>query len=167
MSEYLNKVTVITDFVAAQWEKANSSDRGRQWTLAAGAGIGVLAGLLLSGVFSSKNRAVTSDAWQLTVTLRFKTLADKEAFLPFFEPLAAFVQRQEKATLSYIISESDKDPKQLFILERYTSKDTYLSVHKTSPEFLHFREKLLQMQNKGRVAIDGQSYKEMQIGFIN
>ena len=151
----------------------DSSNKTRNTHLATGFAIGICTTFMLTLLLrtphkqAENHRPITSDAWQLTVTLRFKTLADKDAFLPIFEPLAKYVEENEFSTLSYIISESDKDPKQLFILERYTSKKNYLDVHKKSKEFINFREKLLGMQTKGRVAIDGQSYQETNIGYIN
>ena len=156
-------VKAAKEFVSKQLQ---FTEKNRNYAIG-GILLGVVGTLLVSSLIMRRGRPITSDAWQLTVTLRFKTLADKEAFLAIFEPVAKYVEEKEPTTLSYIISESDKDPRQLFILERYTCKDSYLKVHKTSKQFLHFREQLLIMQNKGRVAIDGQSYIENNVGYIN
>jgi hypothetical protein len=41
-----------------------------------------------------------------------------------------------------------------------------LEVHKTSKEFLKFREHVRQMTESGAVTLDGQSYIETGIGFV-
>lgn len=160
-------ITKGQDAISKAWSSATNESNKSRSIFGLGLCVGLLSALMISSIFSSRSREITSEAWVLTVTLRFKTVADKESFNGFFVPLSQFVRKTETGCLSYIVSESDKDPKQLLILERYINKDEYLKVHKTSKEFLLFREKLAQMQAKGRVAVDGQSYKEFGVGYIN
>ena len=60
--------------------------------------------------------------------------------------------------------ESDKNPLQVLILERYINKAAYLEVHKSTPEFIEFRKKLTDMSST--MTMDGHSYIETNIGFI-
>ncbi len=132
------------------------------------AGLSVTACLSLYFIISALSRTtspVEIDAWSLAVTLRFKTDADKTEFKKNLQPYALYVQKNEPLTLSYILSESDKDSKQMHIMERYVNKDAYLNVHKKSPEFVTFRKQLFDMQGQGRLTIEGHSYQEVGIGF--
>jgi len=135
----------------------------RNLLVGVGAAAGVVATLLFTSIFARPsdiaiNNSASSNVWVLAVTLRFRTVVDKADFHEIFAPLATYVQKNEPDTLSYVLSESDKDPKQVFILERYSSKSAYLDVHKVSKEFKGFREMLMAMQKQGRVTVDGHSY---------
>ena len=134
---------IITSAMKSIQEVAKRQVEGpnnRNFLLSVGAAAGVMATLLLTTVFARSsdnvlNSTAANDVWVLAVTLRFKTSADKAEFREMFAPLAVYVRENEPATLSYVLSESDKDPKQVLILERYTTKAAYLDVHKVSPEF--------------------------------
>lgn len=104
-------------------------------------------------------------AFFLGVTVKFPSVADKERFKALFQPLAEFVKREEFSTISYELSESDREPTQVFILERYRDKQAYLEVHKHSKEFLSFRAKFQEMIDQGAV-VDGHSYIESNYGFV-
>jgi hypothetical protein len=53
------------------------------------------------------------------------------------------------------------------IFERYRRHDRdYLEAHKKSPVFLSFREKMAKMQQQGKVKVDGHSFVESNIGFM-
>jgi quinol monooxygenase YgiN len=141
-------MNVINSFVKTVEEVTKKQLDGpnkNNFLIGVGAAAGVIATLLLSSMCSrSSGNAIANvthnNVWLLAVTLRFKTLEDKIEFREIFAPLATYVEKSEPTTLSYMLSESDKDPKQLFILERYTTKSAYLDVHKVSKEFKGFRE---------------------------
>jgi hypothetical protein len=52
-------------------------------------------------------------------------------------------------------------------LERYITKDAFNEVHRTSSEFLKFKEKMNKMVEEGSITkVDGHSYFESNIGFV-
>lgn len=143
----------------------NASETNKNRLILAGSCVAAgLAIFFIVNSFSSPSIS-TANAWSLAVTLRFKSDSDKIEFKNNLAPYALYVEQNEPQTLSYILSESDKDPKQVHIMERYIDKNAYLNVHKKSPEFLAFRKGLLEMQNNGRVTIEGHSYQEVGIGY--
>jgi quinol monooxygenase YgiN len=119
-------------------------------------------------VFSFGSSSQSKGVFQLVVSLKFTGIQDKLYFETIFKPLAAYVQRNEAATtLSYVMSENDSDEKHVQIFERYKDKeDAYLTIHKSSQQFLDFRAKLKEMERTHRVKIEGQSYVEKGIGYI-
>jgi quinol monooxygenase YgiN len=114
---------------------------------------------------SQTRRNKVDKAFFLGVTITFPNKDDLVMFKRLFQPLATYVEKYEKGTLSYELLESDKDPLRIQILERYQDKDYYLNVHKTSGPFLKFREELQHLVTKGAI-IAGESYVETDIGFI-
>jgi quinol monooxygenase YgiN len=104
-------------------------------------------------------------AFYLGVTVTFPSPEEKQKFIDIFSPLAKYVKEKEFGTLSYELLNSDKDPKRILISERYKDKEYYLNVHKTSAEFLQFRETFQKMIENGAV-VDGHSYIESGIGFM-
>jgi quinol monooxygenase YgiN len=98
----------------------------------------------------------------LAVTMRFKTTSDYEKFVAIWTPVADHCRNYEPGTLSYEMMQSDKDPNQIMILERYATKDDYLEVHKKSAPFLTFRPQLAALEPE----IAGQSYIESNVGYI-
>lgn len=97
--------------------------------------------------------------FSLLVTLQLTDESTKSQFLKDITPVAEHCRNHEPDTLSYQVLESDKDPLQVLILERYREKDhAYLQVHKSSAPFLQFRAKLQAMQEDGKVSISGHSY---------
>ena len=104
----------------------------------------------------------------LLVTLKFASDEYKDQFLQDFAPLAAHVRDHEPETIAYEVLQSDSDPLQILILERYIDKEvSYLQIHKSSQEFLIFRPKLQSMQDAGHVTIHGHSYEDTMIGFVH
>ena len=128
----------------------------------------VLLGVCL--LFLLKRRhflhASSSPPFSLLVTLQFTEDKYKHEFLQEFESLADYVRQHEPQTLTYDALESDQNPLQILILERYRDKDVaYLQVHKSSQAFLTFRPKLKSMEDAGHVTINGHSYVDTMIGF--
>lgn len=126
---------------------------------------GLLVSYLWNPSPASVRRENTNKTFYLGVTITFPNEAEKKYFIELFRPLATYVEKFELGTISYTILDSDKQNNKVYILERYKSKEYYLSIHKSSPEFLSFREKLQQMVTKGAV-IEGDSFLETGIGFI-
>lgn len=109
----------------------------------------------------------TPPVFTLLVTAQFDSIERKELFLEIFKPVAKHVKSNEPDTLSYEVLLSDKDSRQVLILERYKDKENaYLKIHKSSAPFLAFRSKLKEMQDKGQVEISGHSYLDSGVGFV-
>ena len=135
--------------------------------------VGVVVGVIVckwsgcSQPIKSRSAATSDPPFFLGVTITFGSAEDKKVFIENFRPLAEYVKAKEPETLSYELSESDKEPNQLFILERYKHKQSsYLEIHRHSKPFLVFREQLKQMMDDGRASLDGHSYIESGIGFV-
>ncbi|KAL7528611.1 hypothetical protein ACHAWF_005947 [Thalassiosira exigua] len=139
-------------------------------------GTALFAGYLI-GRWSSNNdhRKVAphedgdvSGAFVLLVNMKFASLSHRDTFLEWMKPVCEDVAANEGGTtLSYKVAVSDKDPLRVVVMERYTDKDRgYLKVHKSGVEFQKFRERLRGMQDRGDVAIDGESYMETDLGFV-
>lgn len=109
-------------------------------------------------------KSSTSNAFFLGVVIKFKNIEAKKEFKVLFKPYAEWVAINELETISYEMSESDKDELQIFILERYITKDDYIEKHRKSNEFIEFRAKLLAMGNN--VILDGHSYIDSNYGFV-
>ena len=108
----------------------------------------------------------TSPPFSLLVTLQFTEDEYKNKFLQDFVPLADYVRNHEPQTLTYEALQSDQNPLQILILERYVDKEVaFLQVHKSSQAFLTFRPKLKSMQDAGHVIVSGPSYVDTMIGF--
>ena len=103
-------------------------------------------------------------AFFLGITIKFNTIQDKENFTNIFRPYAQYVAIVEPGTISYELSESDKDPLQIFLVERYIDKNAYLDVHRGTDTFIAFRSKLAGLG--ATMTMDGHSYIESNIGFI-
>ena len=121
-----------------------------------------------SGAISAREnqRNGVDKAFYLGVVVRFTNDQEKQKFINIFTPVAKYVKEKEFGTLSYELLNSDKDPLQILISERYKDKDYYLNVHKTSSEFLSFREKFQEMITNKNAVVDGHSYIESGIGFM-
>ena len=133
--------------------------------------VGICVGLIpsflqLSSNGSNGGRRETKhkEVFALLITIKFFSAADKQAFKELFAPFAQWVSINEPTTISYELSESDKDEKQIFITERYLTKNDYLEVHRKSPTFLTFRQKMADMSST--FTMEGHSYIESNIGFI-
>lgn len=132
---------------------------------ASGLVIGALGCLLLARFIQPSSRYVAPEAFFLGVKVVFPNESDKATFESEFEILARYVRKSEPGTLSYELLQSDKRPLQIYILERYRTKDDYLEVHKRSKPFIEFREKFQRMIDNGAV-VEGDSYLETGIGFV-
>jgi quinol monooxygenase YgiN len=118
-----------------------------------------------SHTFMHSMPASITPAFSLLVTLTFVDAASKDNFLTAFTRLARYVREEEPNTLAYDALQSENDPLQLLILERYVDKNYYLQTHKTSAAFLEFRPKLQVMLNTKQVTMSGHSYLDSQIRF--
>lgn len=130
---------------------------------------GVLIGAMLTNFpfsLSPRRKSTHEDVFTLGVTVKFLKPEDKVEFLVLFKPLAEHISKYEKSTLSYELMNSDKDPLQLYILERYIDKHAFLEIHKKTPEFLAFRAKLADMQKDKGVTLDGASFIESGYGYV-
>ena len=145
----------------------------------------LVAGFLLGRWTNANNRPPDAlanqgkGAFVLLVNFKFATLSHRDTFLRLIEPVCQDVLVKEgptasnsnnkstKSTLSYQVAISDKDPLMVMLIERYTDKENgYLKVHKSGTAFLKFREQLKGMQERGEVAIEGESYVETNLGFV-
>ena len=95
----------------------------------------------------------------------FKDDRAKSNFLEIYRVEAEYVRDSEMNTLSYEFAESDKDPMQGILIERFISKDDYF-IHKQSSPFISFRKQLQQLQDEQLVILNGGSFIESNIGFL-
>ena len=119
----------------------------------------------LSGPAVHSRRTAEPEAFFLGVSVTFPNIEDKILFQNEFIPLSEYVRSYEPKTISYELLQSDKEPLQIFILERYVDKNAYLLIHKQSKEFIVFRERFQKIIERG-ARVDGHSYLETGIGFI-
>jgi hypothetical protein len=87
-------------------------------TVAFGAGVLAAAGLMYAMKTGASRQTVQKKAFVLLITMDFEKEADLEKFCEMFKPLAKYCLENERNTLSYELSLSDKDPKRILILER-------------------------------------------------
>ena len=82
--------------------------------------------LLSYYLFHAVNDVITvtkhKNAFDLIVALTFKSDEDKKTFKSMFAVLADYVRTSEPTTLSYELSDSDRDPLRVLIIERYVNK---------------------------------------------
>ena len=103
-------------------------------------------------------------AFALLITIKFSSVTDKLKFKELFTPFAEWVAINEPGTISYEMSESDKVDTQVFITERYKTKKDFIEVHRKTPTFLAFRQRLSDMSSS--YTMEGHSYVESNVGFI-
>ena len=113
-----------------------------------------------NGIRESKHKA----AFFLAITIVFNSADVKQKFIEIFSPYAKYVATVEPGTISYELSESDKTPLQIFLVERYVNKEAYIDIHRKTDTFITFRAKLTELG--GSMTMDGHSYIESNIGFI-
>ena len=136
-------------------------------TFSVGVFIGAIAIYSLQPLHRSASLPRTSShkaSFFLGITIKFNTIEDKENFTKIFRPYAQYVATFEPGTISYELSESDKSPLQIFLVERYVNKSAYLDVHRGTDTFIAFRSKLAQLG--ATMTMDGHSYIESNIGFM-
>ena len=138
--------------------------------LAAGIFVGLGLSKLLALRFDGRvSRAPQVQAFCLNVIVEFASPNDKTAFLELFKPLAEYVTSYERNTVSYKLSESDKNPLRVHILERYADKENaFLKEYRNSKAFTEFRAAMAKMQDAKQITlVDGHSYLERQdLGFV-
>ena len=127
-------------------------------------------GVLLSyNYFSVKTPGMktihSEKAWSLNVKLTFEEESDLNQILEEWTKVAKYCAEHEDFLLHYEVGLSDSNPLVVYILERYKTKDEYLSIHKKGSAFLNFRPKLAALQENGKVTIEGFSYDELGYGF--
>lgn len=108
-----------------------------------------------------------SAPFSLLVTLTFTDEEHKRKFLvEDFGPYSTYVKEHEPTTLSYEALQSDQNPLQVLIMERYTDKEVaFLQTHRSTKEFMEFRPKLKEMQDAGFVKVEGSSFYDTLLGF--
>lgn len=146
----------------------NSIMKNQQFV--AGVVVGILGTILLSRLMSNmhssqstSNNHQNQKSFDLFVNLEFNNEKEKERFKKIFAPMAEYVKKHEPTTLSYELIESDKNVHNICIVERYVDKAAYTDIHRTSKEFVEFR----QLFSEFEVTIVGNSYYESNIGFID
>jgi quinol monooxygenase YgiN len=110
------------------------------------------------------------DPFILTIVVQFNTMEGLSYFKKIFTPFAQWIQKNEHGTLSYSLAISDKDPLQTMIFEQYVDKHAHADIHKKSPQFLSFKQKMVAMNDEAVQAqlgwqMTGQSYLQS-VGFI-
>lgn len=133
--------------------------------MALGAALYHSALFVRSKAFCQRER-IPGKAWTLIVTLTFTSEEDQQKILEEWKPVTKYCAEKEPFLLHYEVGRSDADPLKVFMVERYESKDDYLTKHKSGEEFLKFRPKLKALQDAGKVTVDGFSYQELGYGFV-
>lgn len=89
-----------------------------------------------------------------------------ENMIQDWEVVSRHCEKNEPFLYHYKLGQSDSNPHMLHIVERYESKEKYLSLHKNGEDFLKFRPKLKALQDSGRVVVEGFSFQELGYGFV-
>ncbi|CAJ1954475.1 unnamed protein product [Cylindrotheca closterium] len=129
----------------------------------------VLGAALHHAFFLNKSEPrprIPGTAWTLTVTFTFTDEEDQKQILEEWRSVTKYCAEKEPFLFHYEVGRSDADPLKVHMVERYKSKDDYLTKHKTGEEFLKFRPKLKALQDAGKVTIEGFSYQELGYGFV-
>ena len=128
----------------------------------------VLINIYLSIFTGARRASISSKAFMLCITVQFKDKVQKESFKKIFHPTATYVAKEELETLSYEIADSDQDPLQSFILERYKTKKSFTDIHRKGEIFLHMKKRMTELNftaDNGFI-LNGHSYIETNIGFV-
>ena len=115
---------------------------------------------------SGRRKLTTERAFVLTVGLRFADEAAAKELLSAWSEAAAYCLRNEPFLYSYQMARSDKDSLSYVIIERYRDKADYLGAHRHSPAFKAFRPRMRALQDSGKVVVSGDSYNEIELGFM-
>eukprot|EP01041_Mallomonas_annulata_P007565 gene7565-15511_t len=81
-------------------------------------------------------KSSSEKAFTLCITLKFKDVEQKEIFRKILTPTINYVAKNEFETLSYELMDSETDPLQSFLLERYESKYAFTDIHRKGAIFL-------------------------------
>ena len=94
----------------------------------------------------------------------FLTFATEDVLHDFtvgFKDYQAYVRKHEPYTLQFEMSRSDQSERRLMVIERYENKDRdYLETHRKSLEFISWRSRVADWEQKGLVNITGESFWE-------
>ena len=94
----------------------------------------------------------------------FLTFASEDVLHDFtvgFKDYQAYVRENEPYTLQFELSRSDQSKRRLMVIERYVNKDRdYLETHRKSLEFISWRSRVADWEQKGLVNITGESFWE-------
>lgn len=159
----------LVRFLRNSSERAVFAEHGKKRRLGMERGLVAVGGLVAALVAYSlgKRKRLYNKHHQvfvLAVSLRFNTVTDRDAFLAIWLPLANHVEQKEPETLGFEWLVADNDPTKVLVYERYTSKDAFLTVHRTSQPFLKFKTD--QNHLPFEVEVSGQSYYETNQGFM-
>ncbi|KAL4436634.1 hypothetical protein ABPG75_003773 [Micractinium tetrahymenae] len=102
----------------------------------------------------------------LCVYLKFQNEQDRNEFIAAWKPLAEWVKANEAGTLGYEAMVADTDPLKVMVFERYTSKEYFNEVHRTSQPYLAFKEQQAAWRADHSVEVSGQSYFETNVGHM-
>eukprot|EP00976_Prorocentrum_cordatum_P041597 843904-Prorocentrum_minimum.AAC.2 len=114
------------------------------------------------GLTLGSGQNLEAQAFTLAVTVNFKEEEHTAKFKEIFPEMAQYCYDHEPDTLSYDMFESDKDPKQILIFERYRVKDSYLH-HRESAVFKNFRPQFAALG----ADISGMSYVQSNLGYMS
>ena len=83
-------------------------------------------------------------------------------FIVGFKDYQAYLHKHEPHTLQFEMSRSDQSERRLMVIERYANKDRdYLETHRKSLEFISWRSRVADWEQKGLVNIIGESFWEL------
>jgi quinol monooxygenase YgiN len=100
----------------------------------------------------------------LLVSLHFDSIAERDAWIEIWRPLAAYVQAHEPHTLAFELAVADTDAGKVVVAERYRRKADFVGAHRSSAAFLAYKSAAEALPFRPRVS--GQSYFESGVGFI-
>jgi quinol monooxygenase YgiN len=138
--------------------------------------IGIFAGFIINDLIvngANKKQIVSTNsireskhkaAFFLAITIKFVSADVKQKFMGLFGPFAKYIAEVEPGTISFELSESDKTPLQIFLVERYVNKEAYIDIHRKTDTFIAFRAKITELG--ASVTMDGHSYIESNLGFM-
>jgi quinol monooxygenase YgiN len=117
---------------------------------------------------SQFHNSQSEETFTLCVTLIFNDEKSKDSYLKLFSEYAQWVATNELTTLSYQLLQSDASNLEVMVLERYVNKDAYLKIHKTSPQFLNYKKKFIELRGDSNptFSISGRSYYNSVGGFV-
>ena len=107
---------------------------------------------------------INKNGSQTFFLILFLTFATEDALHDFtvgFKDYQAYVRKHEPYTLQFELSRSDQSKRRLMVIERYANKDRdYLETHRKSLEFISWRSRVADWEQKGLVNITGESFWE-------
>lgn len=107
---------------------------------------------------------ISKNGNQTFFLILFLTFATEDVLHDFtvgFKDYQAYVRKHEPYTLRFEMSRSDQSERRLMVIERYANKDRdYLKTHRKSLEFISWRSRVADWEQKGLVNITGESFLE-------